>query len=107
MLVHIVSMSSLCANRICRLPNGEVDSTSALQAEGLGFDPHQRHEPHKLIYLKNIIFLNFFLNCLKNLLISVLKELQYLNSNMTEYRNRNNLFQDPTAKYFMSLFSTC
>ena len=26
-------------------------SRSALQAEGLGFDPRQRHEPHKLIYL--------------------------------------------------------
>ena len=25
-----------------------VDSRSALQAEGLGFDPRQRHEPHKL-----------------------------------------------------------
>ena len=45
--------SSLCANRICRLLNGVVVSRSALQAEGLGFDPRQRHEPHKLIYLVN------------------------------------------------------
>ena len=30
---------------------GVVDSRSALQAEGLGFDYRQRHEPHKLIYL--------------------------------------------------------
>ena len=31
--------------------SGVVDSTSAFQAEGLGFNPHQRQEPHKLIYL--------------------------------------------------------
>ena len=31
--------------------NPEDTMTSALQAEGLGFNPRQRHEPHKLIYI--------------------------------------------------------
>ena len=31
--------------------NGVVVSRSALQAEGLGFDPRQRLEPHKLNFL--------------------------------------------------------
>ena len=55
------------------LPNSVVDSTSALQAEGRGFDPRQRHEPHKLIYLVHKfvsyreigLFLSFCLNCLE------------------------------------------
>ena len=36
----------------CRLLNGVVDSRSALQAEGLEFNPRPRHESHKLFYLK-------------------------------------------------------
>ena len=34
-----------------RLLNGVMDSRSALQAEGLEFDPRERHGPPKLIYL--------------------------------------------------------
>ena len=41
-----------------------MDSTSALQAKGLGCDPRQRHEPHKLIYLCYAKFSNFSIhNC--------------------------------------------
>ena len=42
----------------CRLLHGVVVSRSVLQAEGLGFDPRQRYEPHKLIniVIKDLLF---------------------------------------------------
>ena len=49
-LIYLLDKLACEARVVRRLLNGVVVSRSALQAEGLGFNPRRRLEYHKLIY---------------------------------------------------------